>query len=749
ISISGSSTYTYIWSPVANSTASVSALPAGTYTCTISDTGLCTIPFKVTITQPAAIGNNTITGAQTICSGSSPTALIGLTPTGEDSTNYAYSWLSSTTNATSGFVLASGTNNTQNYTPGSLSQDTWFKRVVNSGTCASDTSAAVLILINTTPQIVNQPVSGYSKSDSGAFVVKATGGALTYQWQKKTNGAWNDMSPFSFLEYSGANSDSLTLTAFFLSLNQIYFSDFMNGFYRCKISNACSSVYTDSVSLTTYTSVWTGGVDNNWNNNANWLYGETPSANQNIVVRSSAIYNPIVSGNVTINHLVIETGKNCSLNSNTDSLIINGDITGTGTYNGSKGTSIFRNTSPQFIPSGTYYNIAIQNSVFALLHGNVIIKNNITAPIPLRIQFELLIDSNATYNIAVVKTEGAQSKLTIRNIGTGGRTGAVIFPVGATTTYNNPVTITNIGIADAFSVTLRDSVTNNYSGLIPIGAKINTNAVNRTWIINEETAGGSNATITLQWNAGDELSGFNRAASYISKHTAYGWMPNATVAASGTNPYTQTITGVTTFAPFGVGSSGALPVQLISFQAVKINQSVNLNWTTATEINNDYFIIERSIDGKLFEEITSVKGKGNSTSPSSYLYVDADVQNIATVNNTTTLFYRLKQVDIDGKTDLSEVITINTDELNSTDITLQPNPSANQTAIIIHSAKAQQTEIQIKDITGNSISTQNAALIIGKNNIPLQGIEGLNEGIYIVIIKQGHQINTLKLVIKH
>src|ERR1043166_8322232 len=77
------------------------------------------------------VSNNTISAAQNILSGSVPAALTGSTPSGGIGA-YTYAWISSTTGPNSGFSAAAGTNNTQNYTPGTTTVSTWYRRIVSA-----------------------------------------------------------------------------------------------------------------------------------------------------------------------------------------------------------------------------------------------------------------------------------------------------------------------------------------------------------------------------------------------------------------------------------------------------------------------------------------------------------------------------------------------------------------------------------------------------------------------------------------
>lgn len=86
---------------------------------------------------------------------------------------------------------------------------------------------------------------------------------------------------------------------------------------------------------------------------------------------------------------------------------------------------------------------------------------------------------------------------------------------------------------------------------------------------------------------------------------------------------------------------GSLPVQLVKFDIQQISNSIEVSWSTMAEVNNDYFVLEKSIDGKEFDAFKTIDGFGNTTQISTYKAVD-------TYPEDGLIFYRLKQVDFDG-----------------------------------------------------------------------------------------------------
>lgn len=216
--------------------------------------GVCPITFSDTlkITVHPVIGTNTITPTnQTICSTNSSGNLTGSTPTGGGgSGTYAFQWESSTTSAIAGFSAISGATD-QSYSPGLLSQTTWFRRVVISPPCANNISPAVLITV--TNPIVGNSASGSqticsNTAPSGLVGSIPTGGngtSFTYQWQVST------VFPYSFASASGTNNQPNytvpTLTA-------------TRWYRRSVTSGVCPITYSDTIQITVHPVIGTNTI---------------------------------------------------------------------------------------------------------------------------------------------------------------------------------------------------------------------------------------------------------------------------------------------------------------------------------------------------------------------------------------------------------------------------------------------------------------------------------------------------------
>jgi hypothetical protein len=588
------------------------------------------------------ISGNSITGAQTVCSGNSPSTFTGSTPNGGTGI-YNYNWISTTISDSTGYSPATGVNNLIQYTPGILTQTTWYRRVVVSGT-NTDTSAAIMVTVGTP-------------------------------------------------------------------------------------------------------GTWTGSVSSVWSNTANWSCPQIPDGTISVTINSGATNMPVISDARTVNNITIGTGATLTLNNAASRLTILGSITNNGTFTNTSGTVVYNGAAAQTVAAGTYAKLQINNGAGVSLGGAVTTTDSLilTTGIVSMGNNNLTLD-NASFTssgsaTSYIRNNGTGSVI-VNNIGSTGKSGSVTIPVG-NTTYN-PVVLTNAGTNDNYTIRVIDSVTTNYTGSNPIGTAITSGAVNRTWIINEAVAGGSNATITLQWNGTNELGGFNRGASYVARYNGTTWTSNASGAAIGTNPYTRTLTGVTAFSPFGVGSGSTLPVDFLSFHAVKQNKSALLDWETASETNNDRFEIERSLDGNTFEYVSTVKGKGNSSIVTRYQTIDEQAWGVANAAGMNTVYYRLKQIDFEGTYSYSDVRVVDMSSKHQ-QAQVHPNPFSHEANIVLVSKLAGEAQIIITDLNGKVVTQQAAQITEGYNNIAIQQIEGLAVGMYFVTIKQGDEVTMLKL----
>lgn len=185
-------------------------------------------------------------------------------------------------------------------------------------------------------------------------------------------------------------------------------------------------------------------------------------------------------------------------------------------------------------------------------------------------------------------------------------------------------------------------------------------------------------------------------------------------------------------------SATTLPVKLLSFTGSKMNEDVLLNWKTSTEINNSGFEIERSIDGSHFEFVKFVRGAGNSSTVKNYNAIDEKAFDL---NNASVLYYRLKQIDVDGKFEYSKIITVRKSDISvKNNISVYPNPSNGLFNIGIVSATEGQATVIITDVKGQEISSSIVQLSKGLTTSQSDVLESVSNGIYFVKVIMNDEI---------
>ena len=167
-------------------------------------------------------------------------------------------------------------------------------------------------------------------------------------------------------------------------------------------------------------------------------------------------------------------------------------------------------------------------------------------------------------------------------------------------------------------------------------------------------------------------------------------------------------------------NNNPLPVEYISFDGYHSANDNVLVWVTATEINNEYFQLERSIDGNNWQSIAKLDGAGYSSTNRTYNYYDIDVYN-------TDYYYRLKQVDFDGVFKYSKVVFLSSNQISVNNI--YPNPAQNMINYSIASDENKDVNVRVIDVTGNVIINEIIVLNKGANSLKLN-INNLASGVY-------------------
>jgi len=223
------------------------------------------------------------------------------------------------------------------------------------------------------------------------------------------------------------------------------------------------------------------------------------------------------------------------------------------------------------------------------------------------------------------------------------------------------------------------------------------------WTISPNNGGTANYDIQLSL-AGSTNMGINAAQHTILKRNnptanweLQGIHNNNTQSISG-NTLTAVRTGLTSFSDFAIAKNdqSPLPVELLFFNAELKEQKAELHWATASETNNHYFTVERSHDGRLFEDLVTVSGHGTSNEEHSYNFTDYSP--ILPLS-----YYRLRQTDYDGTNEYSGIVklfeqsSLQSQSLKIESVRLDINKDAN---IIVSGSRSEQLILNVYSVSG-------------------------------------------------
>lgn len=183
--------------------------------------------------------------------------------------------------------------------------------------------------------------------------------------------------------------------------------------------------------------------------------------------------------------------------------------------------------------------------------------------------------------------------------------------------------------------------------------------------------------------------------------------------------------------------TSVVPVKLTSFSGKSINNELQLNWTTATEVNNSHFEVLKSTNGIEFNSIGVVRSEGNGNENTNYQFYDKDP--IAGTN-----YYQLKQVDNDGKYSIHKTIAVEHKKSNDSNIKLI-GMSNNEVKLAIYMPKATQGFLKLINIDGKTIYQTNNNFNEGINTVSVPTINVVNK-LYIAQFISAKEIISLKII---
>ncbi len=322
--------------------------------------------------------------------------------------------------------------------------------------------------------------------------------------------------------------------------------------------------------------------------------------------------------------------------------------------------------------SGTSYSGEVFNKLQMNKTGgaSTTMASNITAQTSLTLTSGLLKTANYTLTLGTSSSNatvtGGSSTSYIVAYDNSGTIGYVKHFVNSNAAYSLPIGDASYYVPMTLTLTastLSSAYITAYTKAVKVpGLSTSlTNYVNRFWEVSPSGITSPTYDISYTYNNAD-IVGSETNFKPIKKSSGTWYKPASCTFISGTtqgtsslNAGTNTLTWstLTSFSSFGAAGDQAvaLPIELLSFEAKKYQNNVKVNWKTASEINNDYFTVERSRDGENFDSVSEVDGAGNSTHTISYFLIDTDYYN--GIN-----YYRLRQTDYNGIETSSQIVAV-------------------------------------------------------------------------------------------
>ena len=419
--------------------------------------------------------------------------------------------------------------------------------------------------------------------------------------------------------------------------------------------------------------------------------------------------------------------------------------------------------------STSFNNLNLLNSGTTTLNVNTIVGGGYAAPTGVLVigsnvfnlnQHTLIVNNPATTGISyntgyIISETNAPINPSIIEWNMGTNTGSFVYPFGVSG-VQIPFTFqkTTSG-ASSVSVSTRATLTNDNTpyagasdnGTVPAvsnmlsvwGGSAIGSVIDRWWDINTSSA--TTANLTFSYRGSENSMTLNPTGPLRAQHwngTQWDWPVGAgTGVVSGVG--TATVNGASTFSPWIlVAAAHPLPIELFSFNAICQGNNVLLKWITASEINNAYFTIQRSVDGISFEDVTNITGAGNSNSMLSYSYLD-------TYPYSGQSYYRLKQTDYNNDFTFSSVI-INHCGLSGFDIVNVIPDEGNQIITLNYSTEANGSyHLSVYDVLGNLIINNDLHPEIGFNKIVLN-FSSFAHSMYLIVLSNNTNNITRKFI---
>ncbi|GAB2958841.1 hypothetical protein GCM10027048_27470 [Hymenobacter coalescens] len=497
--------------------------------------------------------------------------------------------------------------------------------------------------------------------------------------------------------------------------------------------NVSTATATVTVSMpVTPTTTWSGDASTAWTECGNWSYGKVPDATTHVVIPAGmSRYPNLTAGTWVMGNLTVASGASLTLGS-AAALEVHGDWTNNGTAS-LAGAVAFRGSAAQALGGSS-------PSSFATLVVNKTGGSTLTLQRPTSVTGTLTMTSG-------LLATGAYSLTTTGATLTETSSSYVLGNVVSTATMSSAGTryaFGNLGVAlTPGGFTLPGATTVRRVTGTALAGNTSSSSVRRYYEVTPATNAGLNVALEFAY-FDTELNGLNESLLGLFRSSAGTSGPWQHVPASSRNATANTLTatGLTQLGVFALGSSAnPLPVELVAFSAERRGEGALLRWTTAQETDNAYFEVEASVDGQAFRPLGRVAGHGSSSVRHDYQFTDAQLRR----HGVPLVYYRLRQVDLDGDEHLSPVRTLQLEAGSELLVTAFPNPSQGAVTLRVQLPQASATQLLLRDALGRLLLTQALTLHAGTTELPLPALARLPRGVYFLTVQTPAQQRVIQL----
>ncbi len=440
------------------------------------------------------------------------------------------------------------------------------------------------------------------------------------------------------------------------------------------------------------------------------------------------------SARSTAQGVTITTGANLVINGNANLVINDGGLNNSGVFTSGTGTVTFSGTASSLITTlgGTsslnFYNLSInKSSGSAKLTRNISVSNNVLLQMGSLDLSTFDLDLGSTGNIsgesASAFITGLSGGSVLKTVNLNAPNAVNVGNMGIEITSAANLGLTTIKRGHMQQVSSSGYGIYRYYDIIPA----NNTSLNATVKFNyrDQELGSINENELKLWSSANNGSTWNllgadaldASANFVLKN-GIGQLNRLTLASSVNNP---------------------LPVNLVSFTGQIAGNNIILNWSTSLELNNSHFEVEKSVDGRNFSVFATVRSSGNALG-GNYQSTDANA-----FGSGNAVYYRIKQVDVDGKHTYTKVIYFTKGTITNSFIGVYPNPSNGPLQLrFISNGAVKATILQILDVSGKTVASARLNVQAGLNDIPFD-VSGLSQGTYMIKLS-GFDFKTITII---